>query len=141
MRLDITNANIVSLLSALRNTESVLKLSADDRQVIYSAEKLKTVRLCILLADYSKLLREIEDLELRELAEVARDELFLIKRSIGFYCTLKNISNCLKSGTAPITTHHTYVSSIPCINIAFMVFCVNTYVLCVSCALIVQVTL
>ena len=97
MKLDITGTNIVLLLSSLRNAESSVKLSADDRQIIYSAEKLKTVRLCILLGDYTKLNREIEDLELRELAEVARDELFLVKRSISFYGTLKNISGCLRT--------------------------------------------
>lgn len=97
-KLDISQTNIVLLLSALRAAETVPKLSADDRQVIYSAEKLKTVRLCILMADYTKLLREIEDIELRELADVAQDELFLVKRAIGFYTTLKNISNCLKTG-------------------------------------------
>lgn len=96
MKLDITETNIVLLLSALRNAESSVKLSADDRQIIYSAEKLKTVRLCILLGDYTKLHREIEDLELRELTEVARDELFLVKRSISFYGTLKSISSCLR---------------------------------------------
>ena len=97
-KLDISHTNIVLLLSSLRAAESVPKLSADDRQVIYSAEKLKTVRLCILMADYTKLLREIEDIELRELADVAQDELFLVKRAIGFYTTLKNISNCLRTG-------------------------------------------
>lgn len=97
-KLDISQTNIVLLLSTLRAAESVPKLSADDRQVIYSAEKLKTVRLCILMADYAKLLREIEDIELRELADVAQDELFLVKRAIGFYTTLKNISNCLRTG-------------------------------------------
>jgi hypothetical protein len=67
-------------------------------QIVYSAERLKAVRISILMADYSKLVQETESIELRSISSYALDELLLVKRAISFFETLKRISICLRQG-------------------------------------------
>jgi hypothetical protein len=50
------------------------------------------------MADYSKLVQETENIELRSLSSFALDELLLVKRAISFFETLKRISVCLRQG-------------------------------------------
>ena len=52
------------------------------------------------MADYSKLVQETENIELRSIASCALDELLLVKRAISFFETLRRISVCLRHGVS-----------------------------------------
>jgi hypothetical protein len=97
-KLNTSNTNANMLISALKLVDRALVLSGDDRQLIYTAEKLKNVRLFIIMSDFPRLLREIDDIEMREIASGAQDELFLVKRAVMFYGALKHIHKCLQTG-------------------------------------------
>jgi hypothetical protein len=97
-QLDTSKTNANMLISALKIVDRALVLSGDDRQVVYTGEKLRNVRLCILNSDFVRLIREIDDMELREVSSSAQDELFLVKRAVVFYGTMRHISKCLQTG-------------------------------------------
>lgn len=97
-QLDTSKTNANMLISALKIVDRALILSGDDRQVVYTGEKLRNVRLCILNNDFLGLIREIDDMELREVSSSAQDELFLVKRAVVFYGSLRHIHKCIQSG-------------------------------------------
>jgi hypothetical protein len=109
-QLDTSKTNANMLISALKLADQALVLSGDDRQVVYTGEKLKNVRMCILNSDFLRLTREIDDMELREVSSSAQDELFMVKRAVVFYGTMRHVNKCLQSGELYGQGFHTSVS-------------------------------
>jgi Asp/Glu/hydantoin racemase len=50
------------------------------------------------MADYAKVVRETDSIELRGISSSALNELLLVKRAISFFETMKRISYCLRVG-------------------------------------------
>lgn len=100
MRLNAGNTNTLALVAALRVASQATKLSNEDKQIVYSAESLKSIRTSLLSTDYSSLVYEVRSLDLKRISSCALDEVLLVKRSIAFYETLKRISGYLVSGRA-----------------------------------------
>ena len=112
MRLNTENTNVLALLSALRVATQATKLSIEDKQIVYSAESMKSIRTSLLSSDYSSLVYEVRSLDLRRVSACALDEVLLVKRAITFYETLKRISSHLSSGRAKGR-----VGSLDCANV------------------------
>mmetsp|Transcript_11297 Transcript_11297/g.20935 ORF Transcript_11297/g.20935 Transcript_11297/m.20935 type:complete len:1260 (-) Transcript_11297:75-3854(-) len=95
MKLDTSNTNISMLLVAIRHSSHCPKLSPEDRQICYTAECLKSIRLSILMSDYDTLIAEIMAIDIKDVSSVALDEFLLVKKSINFFECMNKLRSCL----------------------------------------------
>ena len=97
MKLDTNSTNISMLLVAIRNSTHVPKLSPEDRQICYTAECLKSIRLSILMSDYDTLIAEIMAVDVKNVSSCALDEFLLVKKAISFFECMNKLRSCLGS--------------------------------------------
>ena len=95
MKLDTSNTNISMLLVAIRNSSHCPKLSPEDRQICYTAECLKSIRLSILMSDYDTLIAEIMAIDVKDISSCALDEFLLVKKAINFFECMNKLRYCL----------------------------------------------
>jgi hypothetical protein len=97
MKLDTNSTNISMLLAAIRNSAHVPKLSPEDRQICYTADCLKSIRLSILMSDYDTLIAEIMAIDVKDISSCALDEFLLVKKAISFFEAMNKLRSCLGS--------------------------------------------
>ena len=95
MKLDTSNTNISMLLVAIRNASYVPKLSPEDRQICYTADCLKSIRLSILMSDYDTLIAEIMAVDIKDISPCALDEFMLVKKALNFFECMNKLRTCL----------------------------------------------
>lgn len=98
MSLDMRACDAYLLLATLRSATNTAKISSEDKQLIYTAEKLKNIRMCILMTDYPKLVAETLGTDMSMINSAGLEEILLVKKAIDFFENLKSVSNQLKSG-------------------------------------------
>jgi hypothetical protein len=99
-QLDIEGVDSTGLLRALSSARyhSAPILSAYDRLMVYSAEKLATLRSCVLMEDYDKLYEEIDVTNLSNISSYCIQEILLIKSSIDLWMNFRQVHDCLRGG-------------------------------------------
>lgn len=106
MKLDATNVDAMPLLAALRGAINVPKISHEDKQLIYSAEKLKNIRISILMSDYDRLVSETASADLSMICSEALEEMLLVKKAIDFFQNIKQVNAHLLQGRCGGTPGH-----------------------------------
>jgi hypothetical protein len=118
MKLDATAVDAMQLLAALRGAINVPKISHEDKQVsrpylnrssqsfmsllllqlIYTAEKLKNIRISILMSDYDRLVAETSSTDLSMICSEGLEEMLLVKKAIDFFQNIKQVNQQLVDG-------------------------------------------
>jgi hypothetical protein len=95
MKLNKSDVGIAKLLSSLRVASTAPIISIDDKMLVYSGEKLKNLRIALLMDDYRSLSDEINNTDFTFINGLCVNEFLLVKKAIEFYRALNRISHFL----------------------------------------------
>ena len=91
-RLDISGTSVAEIIAVLKLTFALPVVSSDDKMMLYSAEKLKNIRINILMRNYSNLNREVVGADQSLLLDSVLREVLLVKHALDFTKVLENVS-------------------------------------------------
>ena len=112
MSLDTDDCDAMLLLSTLRKAVHTPKISHEDKQLVYTAEKLKSIRMCILMTDYRKLVQETSATDMGMINFAGLEEILLVKKAIDFFENLKSVTDNLRDGRLRGTPGHLEIQSL-----------------------------
>lgn len=98
MQLDTSQVDAMLLFATLRESQNTIKMSYEDKQLVYTAEKIKNMRVFILMEDYNKLFVETLSTDMGLISVAGLDELMLVKKAIDFFENVRRISVLLREG-------------------------------------------
>ena len=104
MRLDTRAVSVTSLLLALRAAAGAPKMSIEDEQLLHSADKLKNIRICFLMSDYSKLIEEVASVNLGLIHDACLEEIYVIKKAVDAIAGLNRVRSAISDGKPSGTT-------------------------------------
>jgi len=93
--LETSGVSVTNLLAALRAASTAPKISLEDEQLIYSAQKLKDVRVCFLMYDHEKVIEEVSSINLGFLHDSALEEIYLVRRAVDYNSCLCRVRDLL----------------------------------------------
>ena len=104
MRLETGAVSVTNLLLALRAAAGAPKMSIEDEQLLHSAEKLKNIRICFLMSDYSKLIEEVASVNLGLIHDACLEEIYVIKKAVDAIAGLNRVRSAISEGKPSGTT-------------------------------------
>lgn len=93
--LETGGVSVTNLLAALRAASTAPKISVEDEQLIYSAQKLRDVRVCFLMYDHEKVIEVMSSINLGFLHDSALEEVYLVRRAVDYNSCLCRVHDLL----------------------------------------------